>query len=77
MPQAGRHPNVVHRDEVQPVPMNKGKHRMILRRLAGAAGGQMLGANLTEVAPGSVSFPFHYHCATEEALYVLSGSGTA
>ncbi len=37
----------------------------------------MLGCNLTEVAPGSVSFPFHYHCATEEALYVLRGSGIA
>ncbi len=50
---------------------------MLLRRLGAAAGGQMLGANLTEVDPGGVSFPFHYHCATEEALYVLSGSGTA
>ncbi|HMC93817.1 MAG TPA: cupin domain-containing protein [Polyangia bacterium] len=77
MSQARRHPNVVHRDEVQPMPMNKGKHRMVLRRLGGAAGGQMIGANLTEVAPGGVSFPFHYHCATEEALYVLSGSGAA
>lgn len=57
--------------------MNKGKHRMELRRLGAAAGGQMLGANLTEVPPGGVSFPFHYHCATEEALYVLSGTGTA
>lgn len=72
-----RHPNVVHRDEVPTVPMNKGKHRLGLRRLGAAAGGQMLGANLTEVAPGAVSFPFHYHCATEEALYVLRGSGIA
>lgn len=59
------------------MPMDKGKHRMKLRRLGGAAGANMLGANLTEVAPGSVSFPFHYHCATEEAIYVLSGKGIA
>jgi uncharacterized cupin superfamily protein len=72
-----RHPNVVHRDEVPQLPMQKGRHQMLLRRLGGAAGSQMLGANLTQVAPGGISFPFHYHCATEEALYVLEGSGLA
>jgi uncharacterized cupin superfamily protein len=72
-----RHPNVVHHDEVKTMPMEKGKHRMKLRRLGGAAGSQMLGANLSEVAPGSVSFPLHYHCATEEALYIISGKGIA
>ncbi len=59
------------------MPMKKGKHQMEIRRLGAAAGGQMIGANLTEVAPGGVSFPFHYHCATEEALYVLRGRGIA
>jgi uncharacterized cupin superfamily protein len=77
MSESRRHPNVVHRDEVTAMPMNKGKHRMTLRRLGAAAGSQMLGGNLTEVAPHSISFPFHYHCATEEALYVIKGSGTA
>ena len=72
-----RHPNVVHRDEVTALPMEKGKHRMKLRRLGAATGGQVIGASLTELAPHSVSFPFHYHCATEEAIYVLSGSGIA
>lgn len=57
--------------------MEKGRHRVQLRRLGAAAGAQMLGGNLTEVAPGCVSFPFHYHCATEEALYVIRGSGEA
>ncbi len=72
-----RHPNVVNREEVAAMPMAKGKHQLQLRRLGAAAGGQMIGANLTEVAPGAVSFPFHYHCATEEALYVLRGTGVA
>jgi uncharacterized cupin superfamily protein len=71
-----RHANVVNRVEVEPMPLEKGRHKMILRRLGAAAGGEMIGANLTEVPPGSVSFPFHYHCATEEAIYVLSGTGT-
>lgn len=72
-----RHPNVVSKDEVPAMPMQKGKHQMQLRRLGAAAGGSIIGANLTEVAPGGISFPFHYHCATEEALYVLSGKGVA
>lgn len=72
-----RHPNVIHVDEIPVMPMQKGKHRMKLRRLGGATGTNMLGANLTEVEPGGVSFPFHYHCATEEALYVIRGKGIA
>jgi uncharacterized cupin superfamily protein len=27
--------------------------------------------------PGAISFPFHYHCANEEAVYIISGTGTA
>jgi len=72
-----RHPNVVNEQDVPVMPMDKGKHRMKLRRLGAPAGGQMIGANLTEVAPHSVSFPMHYHCATEEAIYVVRGSGIA
>ena len=72
-----RHPNIARKEDVTAMPMKKGKHQIELRRLGAAAGGQMIGANLTEVAPGCISFPFHYHCATEEALYVVSGKGTA
>jgi hypothetical protein len=57
MSQTRRHPNVVNRDEVQPMPVNKGKHQMVLWRLGAPAGRQLLGANLTEVAPG----PEHPH----------------
>ena len=39
------------------MPMNKGKHQMLLRRLGAPAGGQMLGANLTEVAPEASRSP--------------------
>jgi uncharacterized cupin superfamily protein len=71
-----RHPNVVNQDEVNVMPMEKGKHRVKMRRLGSAAGAQMLGGTLYELAPKSVSFPFHYHCATEEALYVVRGKAT-
>ena len=42
MSKTPRHPNVVNEQDVNAMPMEKGKHRMKLRRLGAAAGGQML-----------------------------------
>jgi uncharacterized cupin superfamily protein len=72
-----RHPNVVHASEVEAEEIVQGKHHVKRRMLGPAVGGHLLGASLTEIPPGAVSFPFHYHCATEEAVYVISGTGTA
>jgi mannose-6-phosphate isomerase-like protein (cupin superfamily) len=72
-----RHPNVRNADEVEAREMIKGRHNMRLRQLGKPAGSRALGATLTEVAPGAVSFPRHAHHANEEAIYVLSGSGEA
>ena len=77
MSEPRRHPNVINQADVPVMPMEKGRHRVKMRQLGRPAGAQMLGANVTEVAPHSVAFPFHYHCATEEALYVLHGRGLA
>ena len=46
------------------------------KRLGEAAGGDDLGCSLYELPPGDRSWPYHYHTANEEALYVLSGEGT-
>lgn len=46
------------------------------RQLGKAAGSERLGCSLYELPPGSQSWPYHYHEANEEALYVLSGTGT-
>ncbi|HTL37165.1 MAG TPA: cupin domain-containing protein [Kofleriaceae bacterium] len=72
-----RHPNVINRDEVQPTETKKGKHQIIARGLGRQTGSSKLGASLTEIPPGAISYPFHYHCAKEEALYIISGTGTA
>src|SRR6516164_2223914 len=74
---AMRHPNVRNADEVDAREMIKGRHNMRLRQLGKPAGSSALGATLTEVAPGGVSFPRHAHNVNEEAIYVLSGSGEA
>src|SRR6478672_7006015 len=72
-----RHQNVRNADEVEAREMIKGQHNMRLRQLGKPAGSRALGATLTEVAPGAISFPRHAHHANEEAIYVLSGSGEA
>jgi uncharacterized cupin superfamily protein len=72
-----RHPNVINRDELPSNEMKKGKHHILSRRLGAQTGSVQLGATLTEIPPGCISYPFHYHCAKEEALYIVSGTGTA
>ena len=46
------------------------------KRLATAAGGERIGCSLYLLPPGERSWPYHYHTNNEEAMYVLSGSGT-
>jgi uncharacterized cupin superfamily protein len=46
------------------------------KQLGSAAGGEKLGCSLYEVPPGRRAWPYHYHLANEEAIYVLEGSGT-
>jgi uncharacterized cupin superfamily protein len=46
------------------------------KQLGSAAGGEKLGCSLYEVPPGRRAWPYHYHLANEEVIYVLEGSGT-
>ena len=47
------------------------------RSLGDAVGMQNLGIHLVTVAPGDHSTEFHCHGYEEEAIYILSGTGTA
>jgi len=71
-----RHPNVVNIDELEVNEVQKGKHHVRNRRLGTPAGNAQIGATLTELPPGAISYPYHYHCANEESIYVLGGTGT-
>jgi len=46
------------------------------KRLGAAAGGKAIGCSLLELPPGKKAWPFHYHLANEEALFILAGEGT-
>lgn len=39
-------------------------------------GGEMIGTSLYKLMPGKKAFPYHFHYANEEAIFVLEGSGT-
>jgi uncharacterized cupin superfamily protein len=45
------------------------------KRLGDAAGAQKIGCSWMELAPGKKAFPFHFHTANEEAVFVLEGEG--
>ncbi|MDZ7702418.1 MAG: cupin domain-containing protein [Halobacteriales archaeon] len=45
------------------------------KQLADAAGGEDLGCSLYELPAGQRSWPYHYHTANAEAIYVLAGAG--
>ncbi|GAA0675790.1 cupin domain-containing protein [Natronoarchaeum mannanilyticum] len=55
--------------------LERGEAKFRRKRLADAAGGDDLGCSLYELPPGKKSWPYHYHTANEEAIYVLEGEG--
>jgi uncharacterized cupin superfamily protein len=71
-----KRPGIANLDEVATTDQARGNHRYTRRLLGAAAGGKQLGCSHMVLPPGAVSFPFHYHAANEEAIYVLAGRGT-
>ena len=70
-----RHKQVVNLEEVEAREQKQGGFALSSRRLGTAAGGRALGCSHFELPPGKTSFPFHFHSAFEEAIYVLEGRG--
>jgi uncharacterized cupin superfamily protein len=72
-----RHPNVVNLTELEAGGFGKGERFALANRALGrATGARGIGCSWYEVPPGKTAFPNDYHCANEESLYVLEGSGT-
>ena len=46
------------------------------KELTNAVDAEKLGCSLYELEAGDRSWPYHYHTANEEALFVLEGEGT-
>ena len=71
-----RHKQVINIDEVTARTEARGGFGFEARRLGPDAGSRGLGCGHFELAPGKTAFPFHFHSAIEEAIYVLDGTGT-
>lgn len=65
----------VNEDDLEWTDLDRGKTTLRRKQLGEAAGGDRLGCSLYELPSGSESWPYHYHTANEEALYVLAGTG--
>ncbi|MCU4975273.1 cupin domain-containing protein [Halobacteria archaeon AArc-m2/3/4] len=63
-------------EDVEWTALEEGETFFRRKQLGEAAGGDRIGCSLYEIPPGKRSWPYHYHTANEEALYVLSGNGT-
>lgn len=71
-----RRPGIANEEDLTWEEMSRGESVAVRRkRLAAAAGGDRLGCSLYELPPGKKSWPFHYHTANEEGIYVLEGEG--
>jgi uncharacterized cupin superfamily protein len=52
----------------------RGGNRVARLAATATAGAKRLAASIVEVAPGTLSSPYHFHHANEELLIVLSGT---
>lgn len=68
---------IIHSDQLEWIELSHGESFRVLRKALGsAAGGQKLGCSLFELPVGCRAWPYHYHLANEEAIYILAGVGT-
>jgi uncharacterized cupin superfamily protein len=56
--------------------LEQGDTKLRRNQLGDAAGNEQLGCSLYELPAGCQSWQYYYHTANEEAIYMLSGTGT-
>jgi len=66
----------VNQDDVEWTDYEHGEQTFRRKQLSAAAGAEDLGCSLYELPAGNRSWPYHYHTANEEAIFVLDGAGT-
>ena len=66
---------IVTPDDCEWTTTERGDHEFHRTKLGRAAGSERLGCSLYEIPPGKQGWPYHFHTANEEAVYVLSGEG--
>ncbi len=74
---ARRHPNVTNLDHVPAREAARGGFASKAKRISPEVGAKQLACSWLEIPTGKRAFPHHYHCAVEEAIFILEGSGSA
>lgn len=71
-----RHPNVINISEFEPRVENSGtKFGFSGWRMGPEVGAKSIGTSYFEIPPQKQAFPYHYHTANEEAMFVIDGQG--
>jgi uncharacterized cupin superfamily protein len=65
----------VHESDLEWTETERGETTFKRKQLGEAADNEQLGCSLYELPAESKSWPYHYHTANEEAIYVLGGTG--
>jgi uncharacterized cupin superfamily protein len=68
--------NTINEADLEWTEYDRGSSRFRRKQLSSAADATELGCSLYELAAGDRSWPYHYHTANEEAIFVLEGEGT-
>lgn len=66
---------VVHESDIDWTELAEGETEFRRKQLGEAKDGEQLGCSLYELPPSRKSWPYHYHTANEEAVYLLAGTG--
>lgn len=71
-----KHANITSLNETEARTVTKGsKFCFTAKRLGPQSGSKQLGCSWYSAEPGRQAFPHHFHCANEEAIFILSGRG--
>ncbi|SFC45276.1 Cupin domain-containing protein [Halobiforma haloterrestris] len=68
--------NPINEADLEWTEYDQGSSRFRRKQLSESVGATDLGCSLYELPPGERSWPYHYHTANEEAIFVLEGEGT-
>ncbi|QFU83284.1 cupin domain-containing protein [Natronorubrum aibiense] len=66
---------LVNEGDLEWTELEHGEMRVRRKQLGEHTDGDELGCSLYELPAGHESWPYHYHTANEEAMYVLAGTG--
>jgi uncharacterized cupin superfamily protein len=69
---------IIHTNRDKLAPVHQSEHppyEFFRYEAAGVTAGNQCAVNIYDLPPGKSNFPYHYHSASEEIFYIISGQG--